>query len=509
MYFYENAKTQKAKSVLLACPMLQWEAAMNSVRSHYIDKLYLKLNSGNAKPIFFQSLHSINQFILNNQNFWSFTRKVFARPCPLTPRHGFVDSKVIDSHVSLYSLFEELEVADPSGELIISEFIDEAVASAVLTTSGTLSIGPSYNGATSGYASISFPVKPETLSPEVMLAAGLNPSDTAFLEAVFPSPKNETAIPFQITQIRGGPSIPTVSDFIPVKTKVIRVVYPHDDLLLWESQAKKFEAGTVVYGRGHSLASHAAVHCIINNIPFVTSFEPKVGTNIVPTANKAIDLDKAEFLKGVHASLSKTYSPDIMLHLSACVLHNWAYIRTSAHASWLLGMAASYMCQVLAALCFGEYRHSKVRNKFHFTSRELVYKEITQTKKFSTYIQKAPSVAVAFVDKKRFPRPKEFGGSKWAKATKMSIKIWNSIITIQNRGLTPLNINRLINNINKSTNLVHNGGWLFNKFSSQERLNKISKTPSLSIFELSDFIYELHQLVLNTNVTKKLPIIKV
>jgi hypothetical protein len=261
---------------------------------------------------------------------------------------------------------------------------------------------------------------------------------------------------------------------------------------------KSFIPGTVVHGEGHSLASHAAIHCVINNIPFITSYEPKVGQVIEAVVAGNQPLNREEFLRGVHASLKKVFSLDVMLHISASILHNWTFIRTSPEASWLLGVAASYITQVLLALCFGEFRHAKkkIASFSNLVStgmgRTDVYKNVVNPSNFLSSLRKAPTVSRGFVDKKNFPK-KEFGGIKWARATNMAIKIWNSIITIQNRGISNVNINRLISNINKATHLVHNGGWLFNKVSVPEKLDKISNQPNLALFELSDYVFEVYE----------------
>lgn len=497
MYNYDQANSQKAKSVLLACPALQKVTAELSVRPSYLDIYQTIFSNENNKPMFFSTTEHVNNFIINNLNFWAFGKKLFARPCPLTPRHGFVDSRIIKSHADLIALFEEIKSADPKGELILTEFIANATASAVLTTSGILSIGPNHDGATSGYKSISIPVKPQNLPTEIMKLAGLKEDENAFLESVFPLNKNKDEVPFQITQIRGGPAVKQVADFIPEKTKVKEVINPHKDLLAWEHMVKDLAPGTVVYGLGHSLASHAAIHCIINNIPFVTSFCPKIGSTIEPVSEKAAPLDRNMFLRGVHASLKKVYSLDVMLHLSASILHNWAFIRNSDHASWLLGVAASYMCQVLLALCYGEYRHAKL-NKLKLKTlsmgmgRNEVYKDVIDPAKFRFYMSKSIKVSRGFIVKDNFTG-KEFGGIKWARATNMSIKIWNSIVNIQNKTINDVSVNRLIANINRATNLVHNGGWLFNKFSTPEKLSKISEQPNQTMFELSDFIFDIHK----------------
>lgn len=502
IYNYKKAQTQKAKSVLVACPFLQKIVVESSVRTDYSVPYYNSLKQVQNKAMLFTSIDEVDSFAINNPNFWAFGKSVFARPCPLNPRHGFVDSKLIADHDSLIEMVNSIKKEDRDGELILTLFINEPEYNAVLTSSGLLSIGKGHDGATSGKSSIAIPVKPWSNIPSNLLQlAGLKNDDNIFIEAVFPKNRDGDEIPFQLTQIRGGPSVSPVADFIPKEITVVDVALPDDNLLRWEKIVKSFEPGTVVYGRGHTLASHAAVHCIINNIPFITSFHPTIGQKLTPIESVPIyNTDK--FLLAVHTSIKKDYPLNVMLHLSASILHNWAYIRNSEHASWLLGVSATYMCRVLLALCYGEYRHARNQNMFKNLPREDVYENVISPDKFLKYMSRALSIADSFVDKKKFPSP-EFGGSRWSRAMRMCIKVWNSIVHIQNTKLNNLSANRLVNNINKTTNLVHNNGWLFDKISTTSILNKISKEPNQTMFELSDYVFDLYQSVNEAAPIKK------
>jgi len=511
MYDYAIAKTQKAKSVLIGVPLLQNKMAKASVRTSYLDEYLLDIMNESNKIILITSNKELESFISNNINFWSFARKLFVRPCPLTPKHGFVESRVINNHKELAELFTEVKKVDSDGEIIIMPFIDNASANAVLTSSGLLSIGPNHNGATGGKSSFSIPVKPFELPEDIMTASGLKPKDNVFIEAVFSS-NNE--IPFQVTQIRGGPAVNGNSpDFIPKDMIVQDIINPIDDLLHWEKIVKTLPKGTVVYGKNHTLASHAAIHCVINNIPFNTSFQLVIGKKIHKGTDVKISFNQDEFLKGVFVALNKVYPLEVIFHISASILHNWVFIRNSKLASFLLGISSVYMCQCLIALCYGEYRHSRKKNTFSNNHRENVYTKVIDPKKFINYMSNAYIVANGFVDSKQFPI-KDFGGPNWSRATKMAIKIWNSIVNIQDKGIFTVNVNRLILNLNKSTNLVHNGGWLFNKFSRQDLLNRISEEPGQTLFELSDYILELNnyftefEIINHSVVMKKLKMVK-
>lgn len=451
---------------------------------------------------------------------WSLKVPLFARPCPLTPRHGFVDSRVVNNIDQLENLLKEVKLADPKGELLLMPFI-KADYNAVLCSSGYLSVGPGHDGATAGNDSVSFPVAPVKIHHSVRMKSGLSTKSTVFIEAVFK--KRRTRTPddyhvgqpktFYITQLRGGPKVNALNDFIPDRIDVKKIVTPHNDLLKWESDVKKFVPGTIVYGKGHTLASHAAIHCIINKIPFITSFEPHVGESIYPTPTTQVKFNKEMFMTGVTAGCYSKLSKRKMLHFSATVLHNWAYLSTSEHSSWLLGMTAVYLSKILCALSYGEYRHCqkkplKIKGIKSSYTRNSIYSTVMDATKFNLYIKNAFKIKKEFCSKEKFRRG--FGGKLWADAVKHTISIWNAIVVIQDcKSLTPSKVNSLISSINKSINLVHNNGWLFNKISDQSTMEKIANKPGLSALELADVFYEQLQKVKATKKIKKIIKVKV
>lgn len=474
-----SPKTQKAKSILFGCSELQEQSSyIYSLRGYGTKSLILK------DPLLITNKQDIAKI---PADFWQ-DKKIFARPCPKVPKHGFVDSRLISSKDELKSLLKEVLDEDPQGEIVLTNFLDGAVCSAVLTTGGTVSIGPGHNGATAGKNSFSFPVKPEELPMSVRKKAGVVKYDNQFIETVFTKPVGWVES-FHYTQVRGGPAIAATKDFIPKKVVVKKVVAPNDDLVAWEKEVKKFAAGTVVYGPGHTLASHAAIHCVINNIPFVTSFAPKVGQTLVPSSNEKVTFSQRDFKVGFTLGIDNSIEIHKMLHTSAAILHNWAYLRTSEHASWMLGLGTAYFIKVLCALNFGEYRYANSNTKL---DRDTVYKNLLSSPKFGNYIRRSPKVARDFKNTSIF-KP-GFGGAKWAKAAYMSVDIWNLASKIFQTSFKAEDAKQLIKALNKAVNLVHNNGWLFNKISEQPLLNYIAEHPGLAILQMSDVLYKNYKL---------------
>jgi hypothetical protein len=451
--------------------------------------------------------------VLLPEKIWTLSSEIFARPCPLKPRHGFVDSRIISSPKELEDLLELVKQEDPKGEIVLTPFVN-ADYNAILCSSGILSIGPGHDGATGGIKSISFPVAPVKISNDVRFKSGLSSKSTVFIEAVYKKSDKRSDShgqldkSFYITQLRGGPKVDQVNDFIPAKMIVKNIVKPHDDLLKWESDVRKFKPGTVVYGKGHTLTSHAAIHCVINKVPFITTFEPKLNQSISPSDLKAVVFDKQKFLQGAHVGLFSNLNKRTMLYFAVSVLHNWSYLSTSEHASWLLGISAVYISKILCALSLGEYRHClikplKIKGVRMSASRGSIYSLILDTGQLNSYIGKLIKVKKEFLMKSKFRRG--FGGKHWSEACGYCINIWNTIVEIQNgKKVSPAKINKLVSLINKSVNLVHNNGLLFNKIADSSSIEKIASRPGLAAFELGDIYYNLHTELLKVKKIKTL-----
>jgi hypothetical protein len=491
----KSPRTQKAKSVIYGCPRLNTSINNSRIR------MTSECSSQNNLAHLIQSMEDIQRI---TPKFWENNPKIFARPCPLTPRHGFVDSRVISSSLELKNLFDEVQSIDPEGEILLMRFLDKAHVNAILSTSGVLSVGPGHDGATSGKNSFSIPVNPETLHYSIMHWSGLPEDSNVFIEAVI-APISNKHRKFNLTQVRGGPSIPAVKDFIPNQITVNKVVEPNDDLVAWESEVKGFAPGTVVFGAGHTLASHAAIHCVLNNIPFITTKAPNIGDVLSPTEERQYDLDLNSFRLGTTLGMRDSVDITHMLHMSACVVHNWAYLRKSEHASWLLGLAASYFTKVMCALCFGEHRHfTEDRKKI---SRDQIYKEVITTNRVSSYLKKSPKIASKFLDP--LTRISGYGGLRWAAAVKSQILIWNSVVDINEQGINDETVRCLMENLNKAVNLLHNNGWLFNKISEKDMLDDIAHKPGLSMLQFSDVLFDNYTKLQSIKYIRKMPRIDV
>lgn len=485
--------TQKAKGIMKGIP-------------HLINKypnLYSKISG--PKHVYLGKKSDITGNNLLNPTYNPKAFPCFARPCPKTPKHGFVDSRIINNKAELKKLFNEVLEHDKEGEIILGPHFEKVYYNAIYVDSGVLSIGAGNDGATAGKNSISFPVAPTKFIPTVKSKSGIKKKDSVYLEAIQSKGTLSgyhhgwTDNGWNLVQLRGGPAINTVSeDYIPKTYKVKQVVVPCDDLVQWEKIVKTLSVGTVVYGKGHTLASHAGVHCIIHKIPFVTTHKPSVGDILEPTENRhrKVIPKREDFSAGVQAGMalckaSKVENMQTLFVFSLSVLHNWAYLKQSDHCGWLLGAAAVIFAKLGTALCLGEYRHSgESKQSSGYDSRHKIYKRTLNGKSTHKNLPKAF---------RNFYAGKwngGYGGLPWATCSWYTLELWKSIISTNNKKsgvfLKDDEVAQIVDTINRTTNLAHNGGWWFNKFSNHTDMDLAAQNPGLTALVSADIYAKLH-----------------
>jgi hypothetical protein len=214
-------------------------------------------------------------------------KKLFARPCPERPRHGFVDSRPVSSLEEVRALYFEALEADPVAELLVMPFATSRY-SAVATHAGvTWSLGNDgatgtgkptrFIPASSGATVFNQHVASRLLGAYGPKEVGINTS--AYLEIV------EDQDWSRLVQTRDGPEQTTATDWVPkdgYEVCNVLVLSGEPDLLSWEKDIQAFakEAGPVLYAPGLGLSSHYAVHAIANGIPVITSKMPNVGDKL-------------------------------------------------------------------------------------------------------------------------------------------------------------------------------------------------------------------------------------
>lgn len=215
----------------------------------------------------------------------------FGRPCPTTPKHGFVESVHCDTPVHALNLLARTLAADPAGEMILMpQFTGKT--SAVANNAGVV-WGLGSDGVTSGAPGTYFiPAlagrKAWWMEVESSLigkhhAVGVSASECHYIELV------EDNGAMRAVQLRTGPvqEGSASDDYIPHEMIVKRVIYPRDvnfDLIRWDKLIRNAQRGAVVVmSAGATRFSHYAVHCLLNRVAMVFGRHVEVGDVLKPS----------------------------------------------------------------------------------------------------------------------------------------------------------------------------------------------------------------------------------
>lgn len=396
---------------------------------------------------------------------------LFARPCPIQPRHGFVDSRVVKDWDELKVVLDETKAADPEGEVMLLKFIP-SVLNAVLVPN-LLTIGEGNDGATAGHNTITFPlngivgVQLSNCFPD----ANINPKkQDPYLEVVYK--KDES---YFLTQLRSGPKLEGSSvDYLPRTMEVMGVIKvdPKMDLLKWEEliEGYKDNKGVVVYHPGGSPADHFSVHARTYEIPVCITFNPKVGETI--TEALTVPLDPLNVLKGIVVGdmmvlKHNTHGDGVTdcqkaVSLLLHTLHHSGGI--GGDQSWWLGVGVAFMLRYGTIALKGEARHVKSP----YVGRDTVY---AKTLPFPLQRQRASTPGL--VNILRYGNfSGAVGGIKWAQCGNATSKLFDAVGLLAKDPSTDT-VNGLVRAFNFAVNQAHNGGWWLNKFIASNAFNEI------------------------------------
>lgn len=400
---------------------------------------------------------------------WPYKNKVFARPCPPNPEHGFVESREVKSWEDVEALREETAKVCPEAEIILTPLI-KADWNAIWTPA-LLTVGPGHDGATAGKDTINIPLAGMNSLTDKFVheTCGVKKGKGPYIEAV--GNKNEITL----TQLRGGPILdPGLPlDNIPFNLTVTEVIKTNgEDLLTWATRTKEMEGqvGPVVWHPGGSPTDHYSVHCREKGIPICITFEPHVGQTLTKSKIQVDPLDPLEMCLGLAAvdrvpmeydknqgsytvgSMARSYTTLLLL-----AAHNSGVLR-GPHSYWL-GVALGAMVKLGSAALRGEARHAhglnKDRGEMHekYLAKSLSFHRagLSRVTQILTY---------GFGD---VNTSKSFGGKKWGLCGAALVPVFNAI---RDLFLNPTeeSASNAVVALNIAINQAHNGGWWLNKF---------------------------------------------
>src|ERR1051326_3895469 len=406
-------------------------------------------------------------------------RDVFVRPCPITPRHGFVDSRIVDRETvnDLLSLAKEAQAADPQAELVVMEAIP-ASASAVLTPT-SIAIGPGTSSATQGKGAITLPLTGVHFRSELLREAQIK--DTPYAEALYTTSDSGYSNKTYLVQLRDGVGCasahPAGMDWIPADT-IVSAVYSvpnyEKDALAFEQAIKDAPAGSILWHPGGTLLSHYSQHAMLRKMPILFWKEaPVVGQSLAANVNATARPFVGPFHNGLLFGLTIEFRDserfDAAAQFGLVVLHNATSLILSENGAFYVGMGVAILLRLAYAAIAGEFRHHQ-RKKYR--SRDEVYRQaLAGTEGFFHARKVAPRAWRSF---NFMTWSSGFGGEAWGRCTAVTPAFDAALLHFlkdpQDTGL-----NAIIASAHNVINCAHNNGRFLSKYCTQSTFEEAAR----------------------------------
>lgn len=399
----------------------------------------------------------------------------FCRPCPVTPRHGFVESRHVKTVEEAQVLIDETLKADAEAEIVSMPKLSGRYSA--IWTVNALTIGEGNAGATAGKKSTVLPTSGNIFRGLDYELKGAGIEHSPFLEIVY-----HYGRPY-LVQLRDGPKVNADEDSIPSAVTVKEIVNAEGDLLDWEQKCKAFKKGTIVYSKGGSLFSHYAIHALLNSIPVVTSHKPSIGEKLGPNTTKTVTYNPKEVKKGflIGATMPDSYVESLKKMITTC--HHTA--KWGGRLDRLIGVGLGCAFRLTVCASLGEYRHS---SKFNDTNNP--YSDLNRDKVYEKAwtIALTPKIMGDFITslwsfKTGCWHDGSYGGKSWFNACINGLDIYNYVACG--------NVKAALTSLNRLVNAAHNGGWLFDKFGTKTMMDDAAQCPSKMLIGLGPDLYQI------------------
>lgn len=469
-----------------------------------------------ARGIKAVSDHGIARFstqFVSQAKFWPYSPlpkfPFFARPCPMLPRHGFVDSRIVRNDAEWLALIKEVKAANEPGAEVVMMLYIPCTWSGILTPAG-LTLGTGHDGATSGHAAKQIPAA--SISKDKFLKY-FDMTITAKEAGIIADPFVEFVEyngKIEAVQLRNGKSVPLTETCVPKTMQVKRIITANgEDLMEWEQKMKALVAeeandGVVIHHPGGAMSSHYAVQAMERSnsllFPFAVWLKPEppeIGAEIQKTSNAPTPLsagnycELAQMLGFAITNMSLVDSEhDAAIHLAVATLHASTMWGPDRHLLALRAAGLTYMLRFSSAAILGELRHwhgtgpggngqERATELFDnplsggFLSRDQIYEKAF--KQHIKYI--APRMSTSYADFMAKGWGSAFGGKKWAACTKNTALLFQAASAFL-KGPTNETWTEVMSAWNFVVNCFHNTGKLLNKFLDTEDFDTLAVVPS-------------------------------
>ena len=445
--------------------------------------------------------------------------RFFARPCPLRPRHGFVESRRVRTPEEAVDIYlDEVLPEDPDGELIVMPVLTGRF-SAVATNAG-VSWGLGHDGVTGGAGGFTIPAStPKNAwnsTWKKRMIVRFEPSiisDTTYVELV------ENNFRMTAVQLRDGPEPPTTLDYIPRAEEIKVVLHQEGDLLEWEAFLKRLiranggPAGLCFNNHLRSLSSHYAVHAIELGIPVICTRNPMVGEKLEPPEAVVPPLDRGDLQRlrrKVLDWLERDFIPSSLGYAAQKAILVTAIATAHTQSQWgasdplldLRAMAMVTFLRLTAAATLGEVRHwvssgpgrwGKRRKSVlvdpdgeKLKERGQIYNHFYKSHPLDDILDSLKTVQKDFNTRgwgrgggrRASDGGCGYGGPKWARVAGVGIALGNALKGFL-RHPTPNAWRRCAMEANNLVHTAHNNGYFFNKWLGGESFDTLARTPGV------------------------------
>lgn len=446
------------------------------------------------------------------------TLPCFARPCPMRPRHGFVESRQVDSVSDVLRVLAETRHHDPEGEVIFMPRLTGKY-SGIANHSG-VTYGVGNDGATAGTSAVFIPAwtKPSRFKQQVggFLVDYSQITHAPYIEFV---EHKGMIVP---VQLRDGPEIPRGANFIPADVTVTKVIPAEGDLLDWETRINVLgnaPPGVVVWHPKGSLSSHYAVHAILHHIPVIIDHEPWVGEELKASNDTPRALTKTNYLRiarWIEARLAKNFGKvdhdvqEDMVRAAVATLHASPQWGNDVH---LLKLRAEGVCATMiftACACIGEDRHfyGRVGPGHHRNGgADAECQLFNDVKGFALSEDDKPLRERVYDEALKLPLPKlrqylaqatrdlghpdwqgNYGGSSWKRCGNLCLEGFEALDKFIEHP-TELKWQNVMSAYNRVINATHNNGKVLTKWVRGYTMDQLSMGPAFGF--ISPYVADL------------------